>query len=260
MADDAWDPQQYSRFCDERQAPFFDLAALVEPAPGMRIVDLGCGTAELTAVFHQRLGARRTLGIDRSEKMLEAARARSVPGLELEQASIETLDLAEPFDLVFSNSVLHWLADHTGLLTRMTRWLAPGGQLAVQMPDNFSHASHRIARAVAAEEPFASALGTLPPWPVLAPERYAELLAELGYVKQHVRLQVYGHRLGRTDDVVEWVKGSLLTTFRARLDAELYARFVIAYRDRLLDELGERAPFFYTYRRLFVWGRLPGSG
>jgi trans-aconitate 2-methyltransferase len=257
---DAWDPQQYSRFCDERQAPFFDLAALVEPARGMRIVDLGCGTAELTAVLHQRLGARRTLGVDSSEKMLETARARSVPGLELERASIETLDLAEPFDLVFSNSVLHWLADHASLLTRMTRWLAPGGQLAVQMPDNFSHASHRMARAVAAEEPFASALGALPAWPVLVPERYAELLAELGYAKQHVRLQVYGHRLGRTDDVVEWVKGSLLTSFRAQLDAELYARFVGAYRDRLLDELGERAPFFYTYRRLFVWGRLPGGG
>jgi len=260
MADDAWDPGQYARFCDERQAPFLDLAALVEAAPSMRILDLGCGTGELTALLHERLGARRTLGVDSSEKMLEAARARSVAGLELLRARIEELDLDDEFDLVLSNSVLHWLDDHTGLLTRFRRWLAPGGQLAVQMPDNFPHASHRVARAIAAEEPFASALGTLPSWPVLAPERYAELLEELGYARQHVRLQVYGHRLARAEDVVEWVKGSLLTTFRARLDAALYTRFLDTYRERLLGELGERAPFFYTYRRLIVWGRLPGGG
>src|SRR5580700_9159808 len=73
MPDEApspWDPEQYERFKAERSRPFFDLLALVRPRPGMRVVDLGCGTGELTTELHTRLGARETVGIDSSETML----------------------------------------------------------------------------------------------------------------------------------------------------------------------------------------------
>ena len=73
MARDAWDPAQYERFRAERARPFVDLLALVRPRPGMRVVDLGCGTGELTARLHRELAAGETLGIDRSEAMLARA-------------------------------------------------------------------------------------------------------------------------------------------------------------------------------------------
>ena len=92
---------------------------------------------------------------------------------------------------------------------------------------------------------------------VLAPERYAELLDRLGFAEQHVRLQVYGHRLASTAEVVEWVKGTSLTRFRARLDDTTYDRFVAAYRARLLAELGDRRPYFYPFKRILIWARAP---
>src|SRR2546427_796028 len=55
---DAWNPDQYARFRAERSQPFFDLLGLVRARPGMRVVDLGCGTGELTAEMHRRLTAR----------------------------------------------------------------------------------------------------------------------------------------------------------------------------------------------------------
>jgi len=53
-----WDLKQYAHFRAERSQPFYDLAALVETQPGMRVVDLGCGDGRLTAWLHQYLTAR----------------------------------------------------------------------------------------------------------------------------------------------------------------------------------------------------------
>ncbi len=61
-----WNPEQYERFKTERAQPFHDLLALVEPRPGMRVVDLGCGTGELTRLMHEQLEAAETLGVVQS--------------------------------------------------------------------------------------------------------------------------------------------------------------------------------------------------
>ncbi|HZQ87913.1 MAG TPA: hypothetical protein VFA83_23905, partial [Acidimicrobiales bacterium] len=72
-----------------------------------------------------------------------------------------------------------------------------------------------------------------------------------------VRLQVYGHRLDTTADVVEWTKGTSLTRFRKALaDDDLFDAFVARYRQRLLDCLGEHSPFFYPFKRVLLWGRM----
>jgi trans-aconitate methyltransferase len=69
-------------------------------------------------------------------------------------------------------------------------------------------------------------------------------------------LQVYGHRLASTEDVVEWTKGTTLVRFRRLLSPQLFDAFVERYRTRLLDVLGERAPYFYAFKRILFWGRL----
>jgi trans-aconitate 2-methyltransferase len=88
---------------------------------------------------------------------------------------------------------------------------------------------------------------------MLDPEQYAELLHDLGFVRQHVRLQVYGHVLDCRADVVEWVKGSLLTDYEKRLPPDLFARFVAEYREALLPQLRDRSPYFYPFKRLLLW-------
>jgi trans-aconitate 2-methyltransferase len=241
-----WSPDQYERFKDERAQPFRDLAALVEPRSKMRVVDLGCGTGELTCALHEQLGAADTLGLDNSREML--AKAPSARGLRFQNGSIESFE-GKNLDLIFSNAALHWIPDHERLFARLTKMLAPGGQLAVQMPANDDHASHRTAAEVASElgiEPRRS--------PLLAPERYAELLHALGFARQHVRLQVYGHVLPSSADVVEWVRGTLLTFYEHQ-----HPQFIRRYRERLLSEIGEQRPYFYTYKRVLLWGSLLGE-
>jgi trans-aconitate 2-methyltransferase len=256
MAHDPWSPERYDRFQRERRQPFFDLVELVRRRPGLRVVDLGCGTGALTHYLHLQLQARETLGLDSSAGMLAKSAGYAAPGLRFERGDIAAWRPAAPWDLVFSNAALHWVPHHEALLARLTEALAPDGQLAVQVPANFDHPSHTVAVEVAGEAPFREALeGALRPRSgVLTAEAYAALLARLGYREQHVRLQVYGHWLGATADVVSWVQGTLLTDYERRLPPELYGRFVARYRERLLAALGDARPYFFAFKRILLWG------
>jgi trans-aconitate 2-methyltransferase len=163
--------------------------------------------------------------------------------------------------VIFSNAALHWLPDHAELFGRLTGLLNPGGQLAVQMPANHDHASHVVAAEVAGDEPFRTALdGYRRVSPVQPPEWYAELLDRLGLADQHVRLQVYLHHLASRDEVVEWVKGTLLTDYESRMPAEMFEEFLGVYRGRLLPHLEDSRPYRYPFKRLLLWGRQRGSG
>jgi trans-aconitate 2-methyltransferase len=254
---DVWQPDLYARFAAERRRPFDDLLGLVEPAQGPRVLDLGCGTGELTRVLHERLGARETLGLDRSAAMLERGAAHAAPGLRFERGDLGTFDLRSGdggWDLVFSNAALHWVDDHEALLGRLTRAVAPGGQLAIQVPANFDHPSHRTADEVADEPAFRDALGG---WrrgtPVLDPRTYAEVLHRLGWARQHVRLVVYAHVLPGPEAVIDWVRGTLLTAFEERLGAAGYAAFLERYRTRLLAALPAERPYLYGFKRILLW-------
>lgn len=244
-----WSPEQYERFAAERRQPFVDLAALVEPRPNMRIVDLGCGTGELTRELHESLAAEETVGVDSSETMLLKAGHFDGEMLRFEKGNIEAFVTDRPYDLIFSNAALHWVPDHERLFVRLTNFLAMNGQLAIQMPANDSHPSHRIAAAVAQD------FGLAPREDFVLPvEKYAELLHALGYKRQHVRMQVYGHVLPSADDVVEWVRGALLTHYQSLLSPERFEELLAEYRQRLHAALGDERPFFYTYKRVLLWG------
>ncbi|WP_322796195.1 methyltransferase domain-containing protein [Tepidiforma sp.] len=190
--------------------------------------------------------------------MLERSAAFAGDGLLFVEGDIATFGEGERFDVVFSNAALQWLPDHEQLIPRVAGLVAPGGQLAFQVPANADHPSHLLAHEVAGEEPFRLALGGyVREWPVLPPERYAELMDGLGFERLTVRLQVYCHRLASTAEVVEWVRGTLLTDYASRMEGRLFDRYMARYRARLLESLGERAPYLYTFKRILAAGRAP---
>ena len=258
MTTDTWDPLQYDKFQREREQPFFDLLSMVRPKPAMRIVDLGCGTGKLTGTLHERLAAAETVGLDRSDSMLAGARdAAQPPGLRFEVGTIEDFAVsgADRRDLIFSNAALHWVDDHERLIERLAAALAPRGQLAFQVPAQHDALTHLLAAELAATEPYQTAFGG---WrrsqPVLTPDAYARVMYRCGFAEPNVRLIVYPHVLASRDEVVEWVKGTLLTEYKRHLPAAVYDQFVDAYRARLLERLDDSRPFFYPFKRILCWG------
>jgi trans-aconitate 2-methyltransferase len=258
-----WNPEQYSRFAAERAQPFHDLLGLIEPSPISRAVDLGCGPGELTALAASRLGVGEMIGIDNSQAMLDKAVEHSSDSVHFRHGDIAGWTSSADVDLVVAAASLQWVPDHAEVMARWTSALRPGGQIAIQVPANADMASHVVARQLAERQPYLSLFGSegAPVDPVqayvLRPEAYAQLLYDLGYERQHVRLQVYPHVLPSTRHVVEWVRGTMLTRFEKRLDIEAFNAFVADYEVALLRVLGDHEPHFFPFKRILMWGRLP---
>ncbi len=257
MPADTWDAARYERFRAERERPVHDLLELVEPVPGGRAADLGCGTGRYTPMLHRRVGAAATVGIDSSSRMLRHAADHATDGVRFVVGDLRSLGgLQGRWDVLFANASLHWVDGHDELVAALVDRLEPGGQLAFQVPANFDHPSHTVADEVGREfglEPLERHAG------VLRPARYAELLWGAGLRQLDVSLRIYGVDMARTDDVVAWVSGSLLTSFEARLDADDFAEFHERYRSRLLTALGDPGggePYYYAFPRILCRGRL----
>ncbi|MDQ2678867.1 MAG: methyltransferase domain-containing protein [Actinomycetota bacterium] len=262
---DQWDPDTYRRFEDDRARPFHDLVAMLRPVPGGTMVDLGCGTGELTAQAARTLGVASATGIDNSPDMLAAAPRgdqddRGDQGLRFELADIASLDERPPVDVVLANASLQWVPDHRAVLADWVAHLRPGGQLAVQVPANATHPSHTTITEVLHEQPWFDELGGNPPEDpvaasVLGPAEYAEVLWSLGATEQLVRLQVYGMEMSGPDAVVEWTSGTTLVRVRRALPPERYEAFVERYRERLAERLEHRTPYYYAFQRILMWAR-----
>lgn len=242
-----WSPEQYHQFQNERFAPFEDLFSLVKVRPALRVIDLGCGTGELTRRLADRLPLSEVIGIDSSSEMLARARELERDGLRFERASIQ--DVEGGWDLVFSHAAIHWIDDHHQLIPRLMSLVLPGGQLAVQLPSNHTHPTHTLITEIASEEPFGRALGG---WqrvsPVLAINEYAEILHEGGGQEITVFEKVYPSLLKDSDSLAEWTKGSTLVPYFERMPEHLHEPFMARYRERLRS-LFPSSPVFYTFRR-----------
>lgn len=252
-----WNPDQYQLFREAREAPVRDLLAMVPDLPYRDVVDLGCGTGEHTRTLAGRFPGARVLGLDSSTQMLERAEASGLPNLRFEQGDI--LGLTGEYDLIFSNAALQWLPDHPALLARLWARLRPGGVLAVQVPANHDHDSHRLLTETAQE--FAAELGGFTRFgtaqgasPVLTPAGYAERLDELGGVEVTALSKVYPVVLSGAGGLLDWTRGTALVPYLSRLGAEDTERFTAAYLRRLRERWpGERV--YYAFTRVLFTAR-----
>ena len=102
--------------------------------PGIRVLDVGCGSGAITRSIAEKIGpAGFVVGIDPNKNLIEQARqnAGNSVGIAFEQADVYTFDTDEQFDVVTCARTLQWLAKPNEALVNMKRFVKPGGYLAV---------------------------------------------------------------------------------------------------------------------------------
>jgi len=257
----SWDPVQYLKYANERLRPALDLMARIPLATPGTIVDLGCGAGNVTKFLAERWPRAAITGVDNSKEMLALARASTVGQARREwiEADLATWAPVDPVDVVFSNAALHWHDDHAKLFPRIFGWVAPGGVLAVQMPDQFAAPSHVALTEVVASARWRDRLGPLLRQAPVAPAAaYFRLLAAAAAQTVDAWTTEYLHVLpaAREDmhPVVAWTMGTTLTPFLAALDPGARQAFVGDYSVRIAAAypvLSDGSVLF-AFRRVFV--------
>lgn len=256
-----WNPAQYERFRDERKRPFFELLARVNAAAPAQVVDLGCGTGDLTLVLAERWTMAQVTGVDSSEAMVTEATHRAVPNkVRFELADLARWTPSAPVDVLVSNAALHWLPDHPALLSRLVSMLAPGGVLAFQVPANFEAPSHRRIDDVRAQPRFAATLANVRRGHADPLDFYEAHLAKLGLTVDAWDT-TYFHVLHGEDAVLQWLLGTTLRPVLAALGPEESQAFLDILKPLLRADYPatERGTPFRFTRRFVVAARREGD-
>lgn len=250
-----WDPRQYSRYAGERGRPFFELTARIDATTPATVVDLGCGSGELTRTLAQRWPGARVTGFDASPEMIASATAGagSDGAVRFAVADAREFD-ASGTDVLISNALLQWVPDHRDLLGAWAQQLNPGGWLAFQVPANFGAPSHRLMRELAQSPAWRDELhGVLRHEDAVAsPAEYLDLLAGRGLHVDAWQTE-YQHVLPGEDPVLEWVRGTGLRPVLGALSSADAERFSAEYAARLREAYPRRHyGTVFAFARTFV--------
>jgi trans-aconitate methyltransferase len=231
-----WDAARYQSRHSYVFAHGQSLVEILEPRKGERILDLGCGSGQLTAKIAET-GAEVS-GIDRSAEMVAEAR-RNFPALRFDVANAANFTVDSPVDAIFSNAALHWVKDADGVAKSVARALLPGGRFVFEMGGKGN-----IQTIVDAIHEIAGLVET--PWYFPSIGEYASILERHGFEVAFATLFDRPTRVEGEDGLEDW-----LTMFGGSLFDEQRApeiRREVANRLRL--KLFRDGRWMLDYRRL----------
>jgi trans-aconitate 2-methyltransferase len=249
-----WNPQLYRQFEAERTRPALELISRIFLEDPRQITDLGCGPGNSTEGLFARYPQAMVTGIDSSASMIESARQR-LPLCRFSQEDISAWQPAALQNIVYANASLQWVSDHPRLFPRLLSMVAPGGSLAVQMPDNRQEPSHKAMRRVAAEGPWREAIGETAQLRVkiLTDMEYYDLLSPQAQ-RVDIWRTTYFHVMPSAAAIVDWVSSTGLRPFLERLDEPQRPAFLAEYRRAIEQDYPVRADgkVLLAFPRLFI--------
>jgi trans-aconitate methyltransferase len=231
----AWDAERYQTRHSYVFAYGESLIELLEPKAGERILDLGCGSGQLTVKIAAAGAA--VIGIDRSPEMIAEAR-RNFPKMTFDIGDAANFMLDTPVDAVFSNAALHWVKDADGAASSVARALRPGGRFVLEMGGKGNtQAVLDALRQVAGPVEI--------PWYFPSVAEYASLLERHGFEVTFATLFDRPTRVEGEDGLEDWLVmfcGSMLKTIALRREVA----------DLLRPKMFRDGGWVLDYRRLRI--------
>jgi trans-aconitate methyltransferase len=252
----AWNPTLYASRAAFVHRMGADLMDVLGPRAGERILDVGCGTGELTSLIAASGAA--VVGLDSSAAMLDEARTRA-PGVTFVLGDAQALDYNGEFDAVFSNAAIHWMPRAAAMASGVKRALVPGGRFVAEFGGHGCIARVRDAVGQALERRGESPAAFMS-WyfPTLA--EYVAVLSSAGFDVTYAHLFDRPTPLDGDDGLMGWLQTflpALETTLGA--DWEGFVRDVERAASPALRREGREGRWVLDYVRLRVVAHAPGS-
>jgi trans-aconitate methyltransferase len=247
----AWNPTHYDRAGAFVPQLGQDLLDLLAPAPNERVLDLGCGTGDLTASIAAR-GAS-VIGVDASQDMIDEAR-RKHPALDFSVADGQELTYESELDAVFSNAALHWMPRADAVAAGVARALRPGGRFVAEFGGARCVRTVRDALELELATRGMTGYGA-PSWYFPTVPEYARVLDEAGLF---VRTALWFERptpLAGEAGLATWLELFCLPLLRALGDAR--ADLLAAVEQRCRPTLFRDGAWWLDYTRLRVVATKP---
>jgi len=179
-----WNSSRYAknaRFVSDLGEPVIDL---LNPQPGERILDLGCGDGALTEKLIAR-GAE-VVGVDASADMVTAARGK---GIDARVVDAYQLEFRSEFGAVFSNAALHWMKrDPDAVIQGVRRALKRGGRFVAEMGGHGNVAAIAVALSATLENYGVKDSSGIIPWYFPSPDEYRARLEQAGFRVEYIEL------------------------------------------------------------------------
>ena len=236
-----WDGAAYAANTGHHRRYDERFLATLPLRPADRVLDLGCGSGDLTATVAARVPDGHVVGLEPQPSQLAEARTRALPNQSFVQAPAQHVAqvlAGEQFDVVFSQSVLHWIPwdDHPSVLRQCRDVLRPGGALRIECGggDNVREVVaflDDVARSIAgASAPSA-------PWTFVHAGAYLDLLLDVGFRvdRGFVRTEAQRRPFDRAG-ALGWLMSQVVQAYEARLPSAHHAPFRAAVEARV-DEL-----------------------
>lgn len=227
----AWDGASYAANTGHHRRLDADFLATFTLAPDARVLDLGCGAGDFTAVLAGLVPDGHVVGVDPQPSMIEQAVAVARPNqsfvLGTAQDLAPALAAAEergPFDAVVSRATLHWapLADHPRVLAHVAALLRPGGLLRVD-----AGGGDNIAEVVAYLDAVAARHGgPAAPWAFAQAGQWLDLLHAAGLTDADGWVRLVAQRRPFTrDELIGWLTSQCLFAYEHAMEPGAAAAF-----------------------------------
>jgi trans-aconitate 2-methyltransferase len=241
----SWDGNSYDRVSGTMEALGLEVLERLDLAGDELVIDAGCGSGRITEALIERLPRGRVIALDESASMVDAARRRLGPDVDVRVMDLLELELAEPADAILSTATFHWIADHERLFERLRGALRPGGRLVAQCGGEGNIDVLRgKAGYVLARDPYAEHFRDWrPPWNYAGPEQTHERLLAAGFTTADCWLTPAPRE---PEQPREFLSTIVLGPHVQQLPEDLREPFM----DDVLAELGE--PVVVDYVRLNI--------
>ncbi|QFS47091.1 class I SAM-dependent methyltransferase [Nostoc sphaeroides] len=225
-----------------------DLLQLLNPQPGESILDLGCGTGQLTEKIAQ--AGADVWGIDSAPAMIEKAR-ENYPHIRFDVANAANFQVDKPLDAVFSNAVLHWVKEADSAIASIHQSLKPGGRFVAE----FGGKGNVLAIATALESALQGInipTQALNPWYFPSIGEYATLLEQQGFDVIYAMLFARPTPLAEGEaGMANWIE-MFASTFLAGLSGEQQIQVIRVVEEYLKPTLYQQGTWTADYRRIRI--------